>query len=1565
MLLDLSKNFCIVNKINAVSMKIFQVLITASLVVLCNLGYAQNNCVVDKDLQIALERDFTEKISVNIVLKSQMEPARIKRLSVRGGDKHVVRGLMVNELKEHSHKNQKAVLGLLLDAAAEERVANIKTHWVVNMITCDATKDVIEALASHSDVLVIGCNKEIQVVNNYEVADYASYRAVSPHSATSHILQVNADDVWAQGYTGKNVVVAILDSGTNPDHYDLKDHLWSGYADTDGDGEEDDLINGWNFISNNHDIKDDYGHGTHCAGIVCGDGTVGNVTGVAPDATLMTVKVVNRAGGGTPAQMISGVQFAVENGADVLSMSLGFKQSQISETDIVLLRKTFEQTLLLGVPVCAAVGNDGDSYGAPYNVDYPAACPPPYLHPDQQVNAGSLTSVISVGSVNASDEYVNSSSRGPVTWQGTSFADYLYDAEHIGLIRPDISAPGNLVYSLKHDSNDKYKYMSGTSQATPCVAGVIALMLEKNPTLTPAQICETIETTAKKLSDTKNNYTGSGRIDALAAINAVDSENERPFIRVVDYSPISMAAGNDKEITFMALNTGKGASKGNVCSVLSTADSYVTIVNGVVNHGEIAAGESAEGVFVVNVSDDAPNGHTAYMRITTSDGVNEWNDDVVVSFNSSAKIVYRSSSPGVVKPGKDVVISVEMINSGTVATVADTKVKMESSSPYVTITSGEAELGVMDVGEVQTVEFVVDIDESIPDNNSISFDIYATPNNYTTTETLVYEFESGLDANGYVIDGLNSWTTFDASNDGRNHPWWHSSVAATHKVESVGDAYSGTGQMMSETYCQASMMDYTMPIDNYLVSPKVRVAAGSKFSFWARVHSNPWFGEHFGVAVSESANNSATDFVMLDEWTITKDDGTGWRQYTVDLSAYEGKDVYVAIRHFFTNEQWAALDNGYDVYILHVDDAMFHDVVDVSTDFVYENYSYFSLTVEGNPLPAPSNVVANAISSQSVKISWGAVKNAQRYNIYRDGVYVANTTGLEYTDMGLSSDTEYGYTIAAVYNNKEYEHSAVAKVTTGKADYSVKVKAVVPSVLSVGENTLQITMVNNGRYEQESKSDLFLTTSDPYVQIVIDSVRMAALNYVGKEDTKEFAIVVDKLVPNGHKIQFNINVKELFVNKNSWDCPFVVTVENEDRELLLAEAKAFVDGWGVGYPDEEAKQAYCNAVDAAVYYSDIDAAKAALRVADVKMPVDGGAYYIKAKYSDGCYRYLYNNGTELSFVADEGKPDGYSGVFVMREVTAGKYALVNNAGGYMVYCGGGKEGAGGVVNGFVYEYEQGENDAEITFVAGARLTATNPATVDVTTEFFGGFAMQAYNNSYKEPYYMTVGAAGFSCLSSNSICYDENNSSVFYLEEVGYPNTPKLNGISGSTLITGIDESGLASFSAPFPVLIPDDMTVYYAQKIEENFVSLVEYTGEALPANEGVLLAGVVGEVVMKPALNEAVAEIKDNIFSNSAGAPVRLEYGAAYLLAGGGDGPGFYLCSAGTLAMNKAFLPSPMGAGAPKNMVLRNQPTTDILRVQRNASLNEDVYDLCGRRVENPKKGIYIVGGKKVIIK
>ena len=112
---------------------------------------------------------------------------------------------------------------------------------------------------------------------------------------------------------------------------------------------------------------------------------------------------------------------------------------------------------------------------------------------------------------------------------------------------------------------------------------------------------------------------------------------------------------------------------------------------------------------------------------------------------------------------------------------------------------------------------------------------------------------------------------------------------------------------------------------------------------------------------------------------------------------------------------------------------------------------------------------------------------------------------------------------------------------TGKADYSVKIKSVNPASLAVGENILEITMVNNGRYEQKSRSTLVLTTTSPYVTVVTGNVGMSYLP-VGAESTKSFKVVVDESTPNGHAAEFNLNVTELYEDKNVWDCPFVLTV---------------------------------------------------------------------------------------------------------------------------------------------------------------------------------------------------------------------------------------------------------------------------------------------------------------------------------------------------------------------------------------------------------------------------------------
>ena len=158
----------------------------------------------------------------------------------------------------------------------------------------------------------------------------------------------------------------------------------------------------------------------------------------------------------------------------------------------------------------------------PNNVRTPGDVPPPWLHPDQTLTGG-ISAVVSVGATDINDAIASFSSRGPVTWSTISpFNDYAYNPG-MGLIRPDIAAPGSNIKSLDYHSNTGYADgWSGTSMATPCVAGVMALMLEKNPNLTPAEIDYAIETNALELGTAgKDNIYGSGRINALAAINAL------------------------------------------------------------------------------------------------------------------------------------------------------------------------------------------------------------------------------------------------------------------------------------------------------------------------------------------------------------------------------------------------------------------------------------------------------------------------------------------------------------------------------------------------------------------------------------------------------------------------------------------------------------------------------------------------------------------------------------------------------------------------------------------------------------------------------------------------------------------------------------------------------------------------------------------------------------------------------------------------------------------------------------------------------------------------------------
>ena len=138
----------------------------------------------------------------------------------------------------------------------------------------------------------------------------------------------------------------------------------------------------------------------------------------------MCIKVLDEYGNGSLSELTSGVEFAIENGADVLSLSLGWCAPKVSISNSQ--RTIFNNVLEAGVIASVAAGNDGEYETYPRNINSPGNCPPPWIHPDQQANSGGVSSVVCVGAVDYDDDITYFSSRGPVTWQESDWKDYQY-----------------------------------------------------------------------------------------------------------------------------------------------------------------------------------------------------------------------------------------------------------------------------------------------------------------------------------------------------------------------------------------------------------------------------------------------------------------------------------------------------------------------------------------------------------------------------------------------------------------------------------------------------------------------------------------------------------------------------------------------------------------------------------------------------------------------------------------------------------------------------------------------------------------------------------------------------------------------------------------------------------------------------------------------------------------------------------------------------------------------------------------------------------------------------------
>jgi thermitase len=286
------------------------------------------------------------------------------------------------------------------------------------------------------------------------------------------LKKVNAEQAWAKaGNKGsKKVLIAVIDTGTDSKHKSLAPNMVPGYDWVQNDNDPNDVTSAQNP-----------GHGTHCAGIIGATGLVDQGTmGISPDVSIMPLRFLDQNGSGDLNNSIKAIDYAIEKKVDIISASWGAKIGKQQATPLIEAIARAEKA---GIIFVAAAANDGKNNDT--TEFYPT-------------NAG-LSNVISVAASDADDKK-------------PSWSNY-------GKAKVSISSPGNAIVSTL--PGDKYGNLSGTSMATPLVAGLLGFLKAQDPSLTPAQMKSLIQSTGAKVQiETQCDC----RIDALSAVDTMMSK---------------------------------------------------------------------------------------------------------------------------------------------------------------------------------------------------------------------------------------------------------------------------------------------------------------------------------------------------------------------------------------------------------------------------------------------------------------------------------------------------------------------------------------------------------------------------------------------------------------------------------------------------------------------------------------------------------------------------------------------------------------------------------------------------------------------------------------------------------------------------------------------------------------------------------------------------------------------------------------------------------------------------------------------------------------------------------
>ncbi|HPE52229.1 MAG TPA: S8 family serine peptidase, partial [Methanothrix soehngenii] len=373
---------------------------------------------------------------------------------------------------------------------------------------------------------------------------------------------IKADKLWEMGIDGRGVNVAVIDSGIDKNHPDLIGKV----------------IAEKNFLANEITADDLLGHGTMIAGIIAGSGASsgGRYVGIAPGASLINVKVIDQNGDGRVSDIIAGIEWAIYNGADVLSLSLG--GINLGETNPPITMAA-DNAADQGVVVCVAAGNRNSTEnenqlsgasssqlrGSPVELSqteessgkdvYFLFVPIVFALPPGLIDSpGDGVNVITLGSTDAAGHMASFSGSGPT---------------RDDRIKPDVVAPGMDIISTVPAGLEGPEYVdtyyareSGTSLSTPIAAGLAALLLQERSNLTPAGIKGAMTRGAAKLNNTHGvayeaYYQGTGLLDALHSYQLLEELGDGMSGVVPDlWKPGRWAYLPSGEGVYVGLDTG-------------------------------------------------------------------------------------------------------------------------------------------------------------------------------------------------------------------------------------------------------------------------------------------------------------------------------------------------------------------------------------------------------------------------------------------------------------------------------------------------------------------------------------------------------------------------------------------------------------------------------------------------------------------------------------------------------------------------------------------------------------------------------------------------------------------------------------------------------------------------------------------------------------------------------------------------------------------------------------------------------------------------------------------------